>query len=56
MVTSTCVEMLTNVRLVCADRRTDTVLSVADVRIDLVTQRADRSGHRLDLTAKDNRS
>jgi len=48
-------ELLARVRALTrrADRRIDTVLSVADVRIDLVTQRADRSGHRLDLTAKE---
>src|SRR5438270_11697887 len=35
------------------DRRMDTTLSVADVRIDLATQRAERAGHRIDLTAKE---
>jgi two-component system copper resistance phosphate regulon response regulator CusR len=31
----------------------DTVLSHADVRLDLATHRAERAGHRLDLTAKE---
>jgi two-component system copper resistance phosphate regulon response regulator CusR len=30
-----------------------TVLAHADVRVDLATQRAERAGHRLDLTAKE---
>jgi DNA-binding response OmpR family regulator len=32
---------------------TGTVLAHADVRVDLATQRAERGGHRLDLTAKE---
>jgi two-component system copper resistance phosphate regulon response regulator CusR len=32
---------------------TGAVLSHADVRVDLATQRADRAGHKLDLTAKE---
>lgn len=32
---------------------TGTVLSRADVRVDLATHRAERGGHRLDLTAKE---
>jgi two-component system copper resistance phosphate regulon response regulator CusR len=35
------------------DRRPGTVLAHGDVRIDLATQRAERAGHRLDLTAKE---
>src|SRR6266852_8848699 len=37
MVTWTCVEMLTNVRLVCADRRTDTRLCGCDRGISLAS-------------------
>jgi two-component system copper resistance phosphate regulon response regulator CusR len=36
-----------------AERRTGTVLTHADVRFDLATQRAERAGNRLDLTAKE---
>jgi two-component system copper resistance phosphate regulon response regulator CusR len=32
---------------------TGTLLAHADVRVDLATQRAERAGHRLDLTAKE---
>ena len=48
-------ELLARVRALTrrADRRPDTVLSVADVRLDLATQRTERAGPRLDLTAKE---
>jgi two-component system copper resistance phosphate regulon response regulator CusR len=36
-----------------AERQTGTVLSHAGVRFDLATQRAERDGHRLELTAKE---
>ena len=35
------------------DRRSGTVLSHADIHFDLVTQRAERNGRRLELTAKE---
>jgi two-component system, OmpR family, copper resistance phosphate regulon response regulator CusR len=35
------------------DRTAGTSLSLGDVRVDLATHRAERSGHRLDLTAKE---
>jgi two-component system copper resistance phosphate regulon response regulator CusR len=48
-------ELLARVRSLMRrqDRRPGTVLSHAGVHIDLATQRADRDGHRLDLTAKE---
>jgi two-component system copper resistance phosphate regulon response regulator CusR len=48
-------ELLARVRSLTRrhDRRTSTVLSYEDLSIDLVTQRAERDGHRLDLTAKE---
>ena len=35
------------------DQAAGTVMTFADVRVDLTTQRAERAGHRLDLTAKE---
>jgi two-component system copper resistance phosphate regulon response regulator CusR len=48
-------ELLARVRSLARrhDRRAGTVLCAGDVRIDLATQRAERAGHRLDLTAKE---
>jgi two-component system copper resistance phosphate regulon response regulator CusR len=48
-------ELLARVRSLSRrhDRRTGTVLSHGDVMIDLATQRAQRAGNRLDLTAKE---
>src|SRR5947209_1090425 len=48
-------ELLARVRSLTRrhDQRTDTALSHAGVRIDLATHRAERDGHRLDLTAKE---
>lgn len=48
-------ELLARVRSLARryDRKADTVLSHADVKIDLATQRAERAGHRLELTAKE---
>jgi two-component system, OmpR family, copper resistance phosphate regulon response regulator CusR len=48
-------ELLARVRSLTrrADRRGGTVLSCGGVSVDLVTQRAERAGHRLDLTAKE---
>jgi two-component system copper resistance phosphate regulon response regulator CusR len=48
-------ELLARVRALTRrhERGTDTVLSYAGVRIDLATQRAERAGQRLDLTAKE---
>ena len=48
-------ELLARVRSLTRrpDRRAGTVLSHGDVRIDLATQRAERAGRRLDLTAKE---
>jgi two-component system copper resistance phosphate regulon response regulator CusR len=48
-------ELLARVRSLVRrrDRTTGTVLSHGDVRIDLATQRAERAGKRLDLTAKE---
>jgi two-component system copper resistance phosphate regulon response regulator CusR len=48
-------ELLARVRALTRrqDRGRDTVLSYADVRIDLATQRVERAGHRLELTAKE---
>src|SRR4051794_7909953 len=48
-------ELLARVRAL-SRRRGDSVsniLSYADVRVDLATQRVERAGHRLDLTAKE---
>ncbi len=48
-------ELLARVRALSRrpDRGTSTVLSHGDVRVDLATHRAERAGHRLDLTAKE---
>ena len=48
-------ELLARVRAMTRrhDRRPSSVLTHGDVRIDLATQRAERAGHRLDLTAKE---
>jgi two-component system copper resistance phosphate regulon response regulator CusR len=48
-------ELLARVRSLARrpDRRAGTVLSFDDVRVDLVTHRAERAGTRLDLTAKE---
>jgi two-component system copper resistance phosphate regulon response regulator CusR len=48
-------ELLARVRAMTRrpDRAAGTVLSHADVRVDLATHRAERGGHRLDLTAKE---
>ncbi|HEY7428955.1 MAG TPA: response regulator transcription factor [Gemmataceae bacterium] len=48
-------ELLARVRALTRrhERGTDTVLSYGGVRIDLATQRAERAGQRLDLTAKE---
>jgi two-component system copper resistance phosphate regulon response regulator CusR len=48
-------ELLARVRSLSRrhDRQPDTVLSHGDVRIDLATQRAERDGHRLPLTARE---
>ena len=48
-------ELLARVRALTRrrDRSLTTVLSFADVRLDLATQRVDRGGHGLDLTAKE---
>jgi two-component system copper resistance phosphate regulon response regulator CusR len=48
-------ELLARVRALTRrqERGTDSVLSYADVRVDLATQRAERAGQRLDLTAKE---
>jgi two-component system copper resistance phosphate regulon response regulator CusR len=48
-------ELLARVRSLTRrqDRRAGAVLSYEDVSIDLATQRAERAGHRLDLTAKE---
>jgi two-component system copper resistance phosphate regulon response regulator CusR len=48
-------ELLARVRSLVRrqDRTAGTVLSHGDVRIDLATQRAERAGRRLDLTAKE---
>jgi two-component system copper resistance phosphate regulon response regulator CusR len=48
-------ELLARVRSLVRrqDRRGSTVLRHGDVHIDLATQRAERAGHRLDLTAKE---
>jgi two-component system copper resistance phosphate regulon response regulator CusR len=48
-------ELLARVRALARrqDRAPDTVLSHADVRLDLATHRADRAGQRLDLTPKE---
>jgi two-component system copper resistance phosphate regulon response regulator CusR len=48
-------ELLARVRTLTRrqDRRTVATLTYQDVSLDLVTQRATRAGHRLDLTAKE---
>ncbi len=48
-------ELLARVRSLARrpDRQAGTVLAVGDVRVDLVTHRAERAGIRLDLTAKE---
>jgi two-component system copper resistance phosphate regulon response regulator CusR len=48
-------ELLARVRSLARrhDRTAGTVLRHADVSVDLATQRAERSGHRLELTAKE---
>jgi two-component system copper resistance phosphate regulon response regulator CusR len=48
-------ELLARVRALTRrqERGADTALSYADVRVDLATQRAERAGQRLDLTAKE---
>ena len=48
-------ELLARVRALARRpaRSPDTVLSHADVRLDLATHRAERAGHKLDLTAKE---
>jgi two-component system copper resistance phosphate regulon response regulator CusR len=48
-------ELLARVRSLARrpDRQAGTVLTVDDVRVDLVTHRAERGGVRLDLTAKE---
>src|SRR5262249_51510115 len=48
-------ELLARVRSLTRrqDRRGGTVLAHGDVRVDLATQRAERAGHRLDLTAQE---
>ena len=48
-------ELLARVRALARrqDRTPGTLLSQADVRLDLATHRAERGGHRLDLTAKE---
>jgi two-component system, OmpR family, copper resistance phosphate regulon response regulator CusR len=48
-------ELLARVRALARrpERGRDTVLSYADVRVDLATQRAERAGRRLELTAKE---
>ncbi|MEO2091673.1 MAG: response regulator transcription factor [Gemmataceae bacterium] len=48
-------ELLARIRSLARrpDRRAGTVLSFGDVRVDLVTHRAERGGRRLDLTAKE---
>src|SRR5262249_4281937 len=52
---SACEDLLARVRVMARrkDHHTSTVLSHGDVRIDLATHRAERAGHRLDLTAKE---
>jgi two-component system copper resistance phosphate regulon response regulator CusR len=48
-------ELLARVRTLARrrDRAAATMLSYADVRFDLATQRGERAGHRLDLTLKE---
>ncbi|HLW65222.1 MAG TPA: response regulator transcription factor [Gemmataceae bacterium] len=48
-------ELLARVRSLVRrhDKRAGAIVSFADVRIDLAAQRAERAGHRLDLTAKE---
>ena len=47
-------ELLARIRaLIRRPERGDSVVRYRDVMIDLVTQRAERAGHRLDLTAKE---
>ncbi len=49
------VELLARVRVLLRrhDRETNNVLTFRDVRFDLATQRAERAGKRLELTAKE---
>src|SRR5690348_7803717 len=48
-------ELLARVRVMARrqDRTTSTLLSYADLRLDLMTHRAERAGNRFDLTAKE---
>ncbi len=48
-------ELLARVRALARrqEQTTSTVLAHADVRLDLATQRVERGGHRLDLTARE---
>ncbi len=48
-------ELLARVRALARrrDRSTSALITSADVRVDLVTHRAERAGNRLDLTAKE---
>src|SRR5947209_11767286 len=48
-------ELLARLRVLLRrpERGTDTVLRYADVQLDLATQRAERAGERLELTAKE---
>lgn len=48
-------ELLARIRVLARrpDRAASTLLSHEDVRLDLATHRAERAGHRLDLTAKE---
>jgi two-component system copper resistance phosphate regulon response regulator CusR len=48
-------ELLARIRALLRrpDRRVGTILTFADIRLDLATQRAERAGQRLDLTAKE---
>jgi two-component system copper resistance phosphate regulon response regulator CusR len=48
-------ELLARIRVMSRrqDRMHGTLLNAADVRVDLATHRAERNGHRLDLTAKE---
>jgi two-component system copper resistance phosphate regulon response regulator CusR len=48
-------ELLARIRVMARrhDRQPSALLSHRDVKVDLATQRAERAGHRLDLTAKE---
>jgi len=48
-------ELLARIRAVTRrpDRTTGTILAYGDVRVDLATQRAERTGHRIELTARE---